>query len=202
MNSWDTNAAPWIETVRNDELESRRVATNAAVVEAVARLRPGSALDLGCGEGWLTRALAGLGIEMTGVDASKQLIAAAQDGVSRFLVGDYASLGDLGSFDVVVCNFALFDEDVEPVLRWVSGASERFVMQTTVASSEGWQTESWGGFARDFREPFRYYQRTPESWLALLERAGFEVEAEERPVHPQTGKTLSLLVTARRARGA
>ena len=86
LNGWDENAQAWIETVRNDELESRRVATKPAVISAVRRLHPRRGLDVGWGEGWLTRALAGLGIEMTGVDGSERLIAAAQDGTSRFAV--------------------------------------------------------------------------------------------------------------------
>ena len=54
---WQSNANAWTQAVRSASIESRRLATDQAVVDAVMRARPSRVLDVGCGEGWLTRAL-------------------------------------------------------------------------------------------------------------------------------------------------
>ena len=72
--SWVANANAWCDAVRNDRIASRRLVTNAAVVDAVLSQRPRSVLDLGCGEGWLARALAENGVVVTGIDSSQELV--------------------------------------------------------------------------------------------------------------------------------
>jgi 2-polyprenyl-3-methyl-5-hydroxy-6-metoxy-1,4-benzoquinol methylase len=57
LESWEANAGNWIQTVTNQELESRRLVTDDAIVQAVMHYAPARILDLGCGEGWLSRAL-------------------------------------------------------------------------------------------------------------------------------------------------
>src|SRR5687768_10081670 len=115
--SWTTNAAAWTRAVRDGQIASRRLATDAAVVDAVAARRPRRVLDVGCGEGWLARALGERGIEATGVDASPPLIDAARAlGGGTFAVLDYAEAARAperlgGPYDAAVCNFALLDED-------------------------------------------------------------------------------------------
>src|SRR5579863_7035223 len=78
LNSWHTNAAPWTSSVRQGRIESRRLITDRAVVEAVLARKPATVLDVGCGEGWLARALSRHGIRVTGVDAVPALIEQAQ----------------------------------------------------------------------------------------------------------------------------
>ncbi|HSK40392.1 MAG TPA: hypothetical protein VK943_11555, partial [Arenibaculum sp.] len=56
-DSWTANAGLWTQAVRSGAIASRRLATDDAVVRAVAARRPRRVLDLGCGEGWLARAL-------------------------------------------------------------------------------------------------------------------------------------------------
>jgi 2-polyprenyl-3-methyl-5-hydroxy-6-metoxy-1,4-benzoquinol methylase len=84
--SWIANATAWREAVREQRIESRRLVTDAAVVSAVLAESPRRVLDLGCGEGWLGRALSGHGIAVTGVDGSAPLIEAARSlGGATFL---------------------------------------------------------------------------------------------------------------------
>lgn len=52
--------------------------TNRAVIDAVMSLSPTTVLDLECGEGWLSRELSALGVDVTGVDVVPELIAYAQ----------------------------------------------------------------------------------------------------------------------------
>lgn len=57
LDAWRRNAAPWTAAVRGRQIESRRLMTDRAMVDAVLGRAPRSVLDLGCGEGWLARAL-------------------------------------------------------------------------------------------------------------------------------------------------
>src|SRR5579863_3493975 len=60
--SWLVNATPWTGAVRGRRIESRRLVTDQAVCEAVIGRSPATVLDVGCGEGWLARALSRHGI--------------------------------------------------------------------------------------------------------------------------------------------
>jgi SAM-dependent methyltransferase len=104
------NVAPWADCVRRQEIESRRLVTDQAVIDVIRQHAPRSVVDIGCGEGWLARALAALGIEVTGLDVVPELIAKAQtaDG-GRFRIASFANIAtggiDLGA-QLAVCNEA------------------------------------------------------------------------------------------------
>ncbi|MEM6754398.1 MAG: class I SAM-dependent methyltransferase, partial [Cyanobacteria bacterium P01_C01_bin.38] len=57
LDSWNNNASAWINTIENDQIESRKLVTNKAIVDAIVSYSPATILDIGCGEGWLTREL-------------------------------------------------------------------------------------------------------------------------------------------------
>lgn len=56
IKSWDINAGEWSRIVEQEGIASRNF-TNPAIVETVKEYDLKNILDLGCGEGWLTRAL-------------------------------------------------------------------------------------------------------------------------------------------------
>ena len=68
LSRWHQNATPWISAIQNQEIASRKLATDRAVVSAVLATRAKTVLDVGCGEGWLVRELARLGMQARGVD--------------------------------------------------------------------------------------------------------------------------------------
>ena len=78
VDSWHKNATPWTDAVRDSQIESRKLVTNQAIVDAVRRRAPRTVLDIGCGEGWLVRALAERGMRATGVDVVPALIEQAR----------------------------------------------------------------------------------------------------------------------------
>ena len=100
VTSWHTNARPWVQAVQNAEIESRTLVTNQAIIHAVTSLTPRCVLDLGCGEGWLARALAARGLEVVGIDVVPALIAEArQRGGGQFQLCSYEDVaaGRLGA---------------------------------------------------------------------------------------------------------
>lgn len=207
-HSWQSNAEGWTRTVREGRIESRRLVTDAAIVAAAQALHPKRALDIGCGEGWLCRALAGPGVEVVGVDACAALIASAQAmGAAQYHVCRHADLAGagLGKFDLLLCNFALLDEHLQvPLQSWrdLLLPQGRLLIQTVHPHSasevyeDGWRLERFDGFGEGFPEPMPWYFRTLESWLALLVDAGWRVEHLQAPPNPLTGKPVSLLLQA------
>ena len=180
VDSWRKNASPWTTAVRGNQIASRTLVTNKAIVDAVLSRSPRTVLDIGCGEGWLARSLAEHGIRPIGVDVVPALIEqATKSGGGEFRVASYEEIaaGSLDvSVDLVVANFSLIGkESVENVMRRApsllkSGGS--LVIQTLhpVAScgdesySDGWRAGSWAGFSEEFSDPAPWYFRTMESW--------------------------------------
>ena len=181
--SWVANADAWTDAVREQRIESRRVATDAAIVEAVLAQTPRTVLDLGCGEGWLARALAKHGIAVTGVDASPSLIEAARElGGGEFVVAAYDSLPP-GPYDLTVANFSLLEEQLAPVLRALPSA--RLIVQTVhpgaFGDEDGWRVETFASMEGEWREPMPWYFRTRASWARLFAQSGWGVEEVREP---------------------
>jgi 2-polyprenyl-3-methyl-5-hydroxy-6-metoxy-1,4-benzoquinol methylase len=212
VDSWRKNASPWTAAVRENQIASRALVTNKAIVDAVLSRSPRTVLDIGCGEGWLARSLAEHDIRAIGVDVVPALIEQAKmAGGGEFRISSYEDIGagrlDL-SVDLVVANFSLIGkESVESVIRRApsllnSGGS--LVIQTLhpVAScgdesySDGWRTGSWSGFSEEFSDPAPWYFRTMESWETLLADSGFRILEMREPVHPETGKPASVIFIA------
>lgn len=208
--SWIANADVWTATVREGGIESRRLVTDQSIVNAVLAQQPRRVLDLGCGEGWLVRALAGQGVDCVGVDGSPGLIDAAQSaGGGRFHVCTYSELAggcnQIGNgFDVIAANFALLQEDIAALLRALRQLlvpRGKVVIQTVHPGSvdgaycDGWREEDF----RDFKGSWQrmpWYFRTLGSWVALLRDSGYAVIDLAEPRHPDTRSPMALLVIA------
>lgn len=212
--AWQRNAAPWTAAVRGRHIESRRRVTDQAVVDAVTRHAPQRVLDAGCGEGWLTRRLTALGMDVLGVDAEPALVAAAEaQGGGAFQVLSYEALtaGSVGPpFDAVVCNFALFGRESGEALCQAAPALLRpggvLVVQTLHPHAvygdqpyaDGWRVGSWDGCGEGFAQPAPWYFRTLESWVRLFVGAGLALHALDEPVHPDSGRVASVIFSASR----
>ncbi|HEY6940197.1 class I SAM-dependent methyltransferase [Dokdonella sp.] len=207
QRSWQSNAQPWTRAVRERRIASRRAGTDAAIVDALLASGARRILDLGCGEGWLARALAARGCDVVGVDGSAALVEAARGlGGARYACASYAGLvanpGALGVFDAVACNFALLDADLATPLaaaRACLPPRGRLFVQTlhpldvTGPYEDGWRLEEFGGL-EGFAEPMPWYFRTLSGWCSGLDAAGFVVDAIDEPLDPATRRPLSLLL--------
>ena len=211
IESWTANAPHWIEIIENNGIESRRLVTNQAIIDIVCMDNPATVLDLGCGEGWLSKELQHKGIEITGVDVINELIEKAKQKVT----GDFilASYDDIVSakiefqklFDAIVINFALIaKESTENLLaslpRYLAPDGKLFIQTLHPHSrkalndyTSGWKEGSWDGLGEKFVKPYQWYFRTLEDWLALLGQAGFGRIKVTEVLHPVSANQLSMI---------
>lgn len=211
LASWARNAQPWTDAIRANDIESRVLVTNAAIVDAVRAHAPRTGVDLGCGEGWLVRALPD--VEMVGVDAIPGLIAQARSaggGDFRVLSYEEIAAGQLNlSADIAVCNFSLIGNDAVDGLFRAAPTFLRpggtLLVQTVhplmacgdAPYADGWRAGSWAGFSDAFRDAPPWYFRTVASWVALFARHGLQLTDLREPLHPRTGKPASLILAGR-----
>lgn len=123
----------WERTLREHPAKVAQRPPNAHLTAAAAKLRPGRALDAGCGHGAEALWLAGHGWEVTAVDFSATALEHARSR-ARALGPAIADLvrwieGDLGTwtpprehFDLVVCLYVHIAGSVEELVQRMAGA--------------------------------------------------------------------------------
>lgn len=172
---------------------AERYAQHAAFVPAfgaslLERLAPRAGeriLDLGCGDGTLTRQIAGRGAVVVGIDAAIDFVAAARKAGIDARLGDARSLTFDGEFDAVFSNAVLHwvrDADaaldgifraLRPGRRLVAefgghGCIAAIVLALTVALQRRGQVR---------QSP--WYFPTAEEYAAKLTARGFEIDSIE-----------------------
>lgn len=211
IESWNANAANWIGIIENSGIESRRLVTNKAIVDAVVTANPKYVWDLGCGEGWLSAELVKKGISVTGTDAVADLVEKAKQKTEGiFFVASYEDIAD-GKisfdqlFDAIVINFALIGkESTENLLNtlppFLTAAGKLFIQTLHPHSrkaiddyTSGWKDGSWDGLSGQFVMPYQWYFRTLEDWLQLLNNSGFASVKYSENFHPHSGNPLSII---------
>ncbi len=213
--SWVANSSAWCEAVRKQRIESRRLVTDAAIVSAILEQNPRRVLDVGCGEGWLARALSEHGIDVTGIDGSVPLIEAAQAlGGGTFLAVSYEEVAAdpslLGSaFDTIVANFSILDDRAEELARAllpVLVRHGRLIVQSVHplfagdgAYADGWRTETFNAIPGEWTESMPWYFRTLGSWVRVLVNAGYSLVEIREPMYPDRPQPASILFICRRA---
>ncbi len=153
------------------------------VLELLAPQPSERILDLGCGDGALTRTLVARGCKVVGVDSSPEQIAAAQAlGLdARVMAGEELSFD--GEFDAVFSNAALhWMPDADRVLAGVARALRpggRFVAECggdgCVETIHGALIAALDARGLDGRAASPWYFPTVVEYASRLARAGFEV---------------------------
>ncbi|MDY6898877.1 MAG: class I SAM-dependent methyltransferase [Cyanobacteriota bacterium] len=213
LDSWNNNASAWINTIENEEIESRKLVTNQAIIDAVISYSPTSIIDIGCGEGWLTRELTTKGIEAWGVDGVDKLIKKAQlINCGKFLVASYEDIIHRNKidiqFDAAVCNFSLLGkETVDNLIHSIPSLlknKQLLFIQTLhpvmgcgeLPYVDGWREELWNSFKSEFKQAAPWYFRKLETWINLLNNSGFNILECREPIHPKTHKPTSIILIA------
>jgi trans-aconitate 2-methyltransferase len=158
---------------------------------------PGTVVDLGCGPGTLTAALAGRwpAAEVRGIDSSPEMIEAARalpaaaESRLGFAIGDVRDFAPDGGVDVIVSNAVLqWVPDHMPVVsRWAGflrpggwlafQVPGNFDQPSHEAMRELAGTDRWRPLLRGVR--LNRQAADPAEYLDLLARAGLEVDAWE-----------------------
>ena len=111
-NGWETSADAWIADMGEHGDFGRRYVLDPVMLPRALRQKPKKVLDVGCGEGRFCRMLRRQGLEVTGIDPTPALIAAAR---ARDKAGNYArATAELlpfanEAFDLVVSYLSLID---------------------------------------------------------------------------------------------
>lgn len=209
VNSWKMNVQPWISAICENEIESRLLVTNRAIINAILNLTPKSVLDIGCGEGWLVRELEQSGISTLGLDVVPEFIEYAQkQGGGRFKSVSFEELSSSilqEKFDIIVCNFSLLgDESVVHLFQQAASLLNNggaFIIQTIhpVAGcgdqkyEDGWREGSWTGFSDKFCDPAPWYFRTLDTWKNLFIENNFNLNKILEPSNPKTKTPASII---------
>ncbi|HJU75071.1 MAG TPA: methyltransferase domain-containing protein [Gemmatimonadaceae bacterium] len=215
VDVWHKNATPWTEAIRENRIESRKLVTNGAIIDAVMSQGPRTALDIGCGEGWLARALAARGVRVIGVDVVPELVERARqfgEPNADFRVASYEMIAagdlDIPLVDVAIANFSLLGhESVDALIRRVPALVRpggSFVVQTLhpvvacgdLPYADGWRAGSWTIPGAGFGDPAPWYFRTLETWFSLLSRNGLTLRELREPLHPTSQKPASVIFIA------
>ena len=111
-NGWEGSAEAWIADMGEEGDFGRRYVLDPVMLPRCLARAPRTALDVGCGEGRFCRMLKRQGVQITGLDPTSALIAAAQarDGRSAYVRGRAERLPFVDrAFDLVVSYLSLID---------------------------------------------------------------------------------------------
>jgi SAM-dependent methyltransferase len=205
--SWEEQAAQWVRWAResDDAYWRYREAFFALVPQPGERT-----IEIGCGEGRVSRDLGSRGHRVVGVDSARALVAAAReaDPGGDYVVADAASLPFPDeSFDIAVAYNSLMDiDDIEAAIREaarVLRSGSRFCICVTHPVNDAGRFEHDDVGARFLIDVYRSRRRFDEVWERYgaqmrflgwcyplegyarpLEEAGFLLEAMREPLVP------------------
>ncbi|MEA2348017.1 MAG: hypothetical protein QOG62_1804 [Thermoleophilaceae bacterium] len=113
-SAWEDSAEQWIHWSRSETLDHAFWMLNLPAMLELLPEPSGKALDLGCGEGRVSRELKKLGYQVIGVEGSETLAQAARQADPDFEVhvSDAGSLPfEDGTFDLAVASLMLMNVD-------------------------------------------------------------------------------------------
>ena len=193
IKSWNKNALEWIKVIDNADIESRKF-TNKAILQLIGNSPAIKVLDMGCGEGWLTRSLGTMGKSVVGLDAIPQLLEnAKKKGGGTYYQMSYEDIIlenpiPEAPYDAAVFNFCLYQkEGLGQLLKQVKNAlSENgyiavqtlhpfFLLQNSMEYKSQWIGDSWKGLPGNFTDGHSWYARTFESWISVFKKAGLQL---------------------------
>jgi SAM-dependent methyltransferase len=175
--AWERHAANWIRWARAPGFDSYWRFHRDELLGSLPP--PGRlTLDLGCGEGRLTRDLAALGHRVVGVDLSPSMVQAARetDPSGEYVHADIAHLPfEAGAADLAIAFMSLMDTDNMPdAMREIARVLEpgALLIATVVhplnsASLPRVDHEEPGVVIRSYREPRRYSDRIERNSLEM-----------------------------------
>ena len=211
LQTWQENAPAWIQSIQEEEIKSRKLITNQAILESILSISPKIILDVGCGEGWLCRTMTEKNIQATGIDGIAELIAQAKKkGNENYYTISYQHILEgqtkaLKIYNAAVFNYSIFEKEMVPqlfinfkkhltkdgkiIIQTISPKNELFRQRP----ADGWMEEKWEGLNNNYSTPFKWYYRSEPEWLALFKSTGYNLLSKKEIIHPETNKNFSVI---------
>lgn len=211
ITSWEKNAEEWVRVIDAGKIESRKF-TNNAIVQFLEKTPGNKILDVGCGEGWLTRRIIAMGRNAVGIDATEKLLENAKSkGPERYFRMQYDDIIagipiPEAPFDMAVFNFCLYQKEGSAELLEHTKKSlfddSSIVIQTLhpyflIKSGLAYRSQtihdSWKGLPGNFIEGHSWYARTFEDWMAVFSSANLQMVSLEEVLNKEN-EPISLII--------
>jgi 2-polyprenyl-3-methyl-5-hydroxy-6-metoxy-1,4-benzoquinol methylase len=212
ISSWNKNAEEWINVINAGKIASRKF-TNPAILNTLVNHQGEKVLDLGCGEGWLTRALSKKGKISVGIDGTEALIGTARKlGYQHYY---HLSYEDIiaeqklpeAPYDIIVFNFSMYQKEETPLLlREVKKAltyKGQIIIQTlhpyflktnNLPYKNQWIQDAWRGLPGNFTDGHPWYARTFEGWSNTFKASGLQITSIKE-INNEKEELLSVIFT-------
>ncbi len=193
IDSWTKNATEWVRVIDNGQIDSRKF-TNKAIEDELREVPGNKILDVGCGEGWLTRSMTKMGKRAIGIDAIEALLTNARTkGPEAFYRMSYEEIfnGEAipeAPFDVAVYNFCLYQkEGLDKLLRNTKNSLKEngqiliqtlhpfFLFVNGLEYKSQMISNSWKGLPGNFIDGHEWYARTFEDWSTIISASGLRL---------------------------
>jgi SAM-dependent methyltransferase len=185
---WEAEAGNWATLVRAPGGDRSHDDINLPALRELLPEPAGSTLDLGCGEGRLSRFLRTAGYRVAGVDAAPtmvQLAAGHPDAAPAVLADAVALPFGNGTFDLVVAYMCLHDMDAMPAA--VAEAARVLCRSGRLCAAIPHPVNSAGEFdSKAADAPFvisgSYLDCEPVTWTATRDDVRLTFHSEHRPL--------------------
>jgi len=185
---WEAEATNWARFARTPGHDHAHEGLNLPALLGLLPPPAGRALDLGCGEGRLSRVLRASGYAVTGVDASPTMVTLAASHRDRqpVVLADAAALPFRdGTFDLVVAYMSLHDIDAMPTA--IAEAARVLRRAGRLCAAIPHPVNSAGDFgSRAADAPFvisgSYLDSVPVTWTLARDDVQVTFHSQHRPL--------------------
>jgi len=198
-NAWNLNATLWDSVMGNDGNDFFRQLQFPYILDYLEcgtsqNLAGKRILDLACGNGLLARKLVDLGAMVVGLDFSAELIRLAEGYSPKndnlyYSVADLTDQGELkpfmdGSFDIAICNMALFDiSDIEVLVQALPKMIKPGGFFIFSLTHPAFNNSSTNKLVEEFDqgELIQKYSLKIDKYLSIYEQKGIALNAQKNP---------------------
>lgn len=141
LEKWYEKADPWGYEKNPDDIERKKIILDH--LDGTYQ----KALDIGCGEGWITKDLPAT--EIYGLELSDNAAERFPEGVKRVLEPE-------GKYDLIITTGTLYRQyDYRRILEWIKEHASGIVLTCNIAS---WEINDLGEAFLEVNFPYRNYK--------------------------------------------